>query len=659
MNISELARKLKVDPNLLRELLPQMGFDIGLKAIKIDDKTAQKAILMWRDFYKKWQLSEKKEEDKTQNAVLDDGEIKKVFVPTLITVKDFAIKTNTPVNSLIKILMKNGILASLNDNIDFESASIIGDDLGWEVLLQEDGIEVESNAKEKIKEAIDSSSNIRTRPPVVVVMGHVDHGKTKILDAIRETNVVEGESGGITQHIGAYTVKKNNKDITFIDTPGHEAFTAMRSRGAKVADIAIIVVAADDGVQPQTREVINIVIAAKLPFIVAVNKMDKPEADLERIKRELAELNLIPEDWGGKTIIVPVSAKTGDGIAGLLDTILLVADMEAANIRADKDGPTLGSIIESHVDKGEGIVATLLIQNGSLRVNDYLKLGDVLYGRVRAMKNWKDEDEKETGPSTPVKILGLKISPEVGDVLSVTTDIKGLDRDVKKNIVRSAKITSSKVSKDESANKDILNIILRGDVLGSVEAIVGSLEQFSHPKVGIKIIHQGLGNITDTDLDRAHSSNSIIYGFHVKLDTKIGQNAREKQVDIRIYEIIYDLLGDIKKELEKILKPEIVRNDLGRLKVLAIFKGDKNGKVIGCKIVEGKVTKDAKFDVLRNDVKIDTGNILELQSGKQSVGEAVSPNECGLKINVGQEIEVGDILHIYQEKHLEQKIELK
>jgi len=659
MNISELARKLKVNPNLLRELLPQMGFHIGAKAIKIDDKTAQKVMLMWRDFYKKWELSQRTAEEEVVATDTESNEIKQVYIPKLITVKDFASKTDTPVNSLIKVLMKNGILASLNDNIDFESASIVGDDLGWEVLLQEDVVEIESNSKEKIKEAIDSSANVGTRPPVVVVMGHVDHGKTKILDAIRETNVVEGESGGITQHIGAYTVKKNNKDITFIDTPGHEAFTAMRSRGAKVADIAIIVVAADDGVQPQTREVIDIVTAARLPFVVAMNKMDKPEADPEKIKRELAEANLIPEDWGGKTIIAPVSAKTGEGIDGLLDTILLVADMEAKNIRADKDGQTVASVIESHVDKGEGIVATLLIQNGTLRINNYLRLGDVLYGRIKAMKNWKGEDLKEAGPSTPVKILGLKIAPEVGDVLSVTKDIKGLNREVKRIFVRNNESSVSKVSKEDSVDKEILNIILRADVLGSIEAILGSVEQFSHPKIGIKVIHKGLGNITDTDLDRASSANTIIYGFHVKLDTKIAENAREKKVDIRMFEIIYDLLGDVKKELEKILKPEIIKNELGRLKVLAIFKADKNGKVIGCRVAEGKVTKDSKFDLLRDSVKIDIGSVLELQSGKQNVTEVVSPNECGLKVNVGQDVEVDDILHTYQEQHLEQKIELK
>ena len=659
MNISELARKLRVNPNQLREMLPQMGFDIGGKAIKIDNRTAHRIMKDWRKLFLRWQLEYRKPEEEEEKKVIAPEDRQDVYIPKLITVKEFAAKIDTPVNVLMKALMKSGILASLNDNIDFESAAIIGDDLGWKVLLQEgEGVNLDTESEEIIEEVVKSNKNTESRAPIIVVMGHVDHGKTKILDAIRKTNVIEGESGGITQHIGAYEVKKNNRQITFIDTPGHEAFTAMRSRGAKVADIAIVVVAADDGIQPQTREVIDIVNAAKLPFVVAINKMDKPEADPERVKRELSELNLMAEDWGGKTITVPVSAMTGDGIDGLLETILLVADMEAKNIVADSKGETVASVIESNVDKNTGVVSTLLIQNGTLRVNDYLKLGNVLYGRVRSMENWKGEKIKEAGPSVPVRILGLKLAPEVGDVLSATDSIKGLERSSRKITTQRATTPSIDSVAEEAGDKEIVNILLKTDVLGSAEAIIGSLEQFRHPKLAIKVIHNGLGNITEADIERADASRATIYGFHVRVDSQIEELARDKEVNIKMYEIIYDLLDSVKDRLEKELSQEMERIDLGKLKVLAIFKRNKKEQIIGGKVLEGRALNNAKFDLMRQNVKIETGEIMVLQAGKQDVTEVESPNECGMKVVVRQEINEGDILLIYREERKEQKVEL-
>ncbi|MFC1612404.1 translation initiation factor IF-2 [Patescibacteria group bacterium] len=660
MNITELARRLKIDPSRLREMLPQMGFDIGGKAIKVDNRTANSILTNWRKLYRNWEIKYKEqEEEEEEKEIIPDEEKKEIHIPKFITVKEFASKIDTPVNDLMRILMKNGILASLNDNIDFESAMIIGDDLGFKILPQGEEIELDTASEETIEETIKSSDNLEPRAPVIVVMGHVDHGKTKILDSIRTTNVVEGEAGGITQHIGAYQTRKNERSITFIDTPGHEAFTAMRSRGAKVADIAIVVVAADDGIQPQTREVIDIVNAAKIPFVVAINKMDKPEADPDRVKRELAESNLQPEDWGGKTICVPVSAKTGEGIDGLLDTILLVSDMNAEQIVADPAGAVVASVIESHVDKNEGVVSTILVQNGTLRLNDYLKIGNVLYGRVRSMKNWKGEELKEAGPSVPVKILGLKLAPEVGDVLLATHTSKGLDKNVKKTASQRPTILAyEKKSEEENKDKQIVNIILKTDVLGSAEAILGSLEQFSHPSVGMKIVHHGLGNVTEADIDRALASKAIIYGFNVRLDSQMEETARDKGVEVHTFQIIYDLLDSIKNKLEGELSHEIIRTDIGKLKVLANFKEDKTGQIIGGKVLEGKIINNTKFELMRQNVKIDKGNITQLQAAKEDVAEVVEPNDCGLKVDVGQRINEGDILLIYTEESKEQKVEI-
>ncbi|MFH1193557.1 MAG: translation initiation factor IF-2 [bacterium] len=663
MNISELARKLKIDPQRLRDMLPTLGFDIGGKAIKIDNRTAQKIIENWRDLYRKWRFEQEKAKDKEDglmHVAVPGEEKKEMKMPRTITVKEFAAKLGAPVNALMKILMKNGILASLNDRIDFETASIIGDDLGWAVSLQGEEVNLETGSEEKVADARKGSANLQSRPPVVVVMGHVDHGKTKILDAIRSTNIVAGEAGGITQHIGAYEAVKNGRQITFIDTPGHAAFTAMRSRGAKIADIAILVVAADDGVKPQTREAIDIISAAKLPFVVAINKIDKPEADLEKVKRELAELNLIPEDWGGKTICAPVSAKNGEGIDALLDTILLVADMEAANIVADKDGETVASVIESNISKSEGVSTTLLVQNGTLCVNDYLKIGNVLFGRARAMKDWRGKEIKEAGPSVPVKLLGLKLAPEVGDVLTAVKDAKGLDKNVKKTQGKrpALAVFDSKAKVEDAKDKEIFNIILKTDVLGSAEAIAGSLEQFSHPKIGIKIIHSGLGNITDADVSRAEAAHATIYGFNVRMDMAVEDAARKKSVPTHIYQIIYELLDSVEEKLQGLLAAEVRRIDLGKVKILAIFRQEKDNQIIGGKVTEGKVASNAKFDILKTGVKIEEGVVARLQSGKQDMTEVLEPNECGMQVKSKQKIEVGDVLAMYKEERKEEKIEL-
>src|SRR5688572_2397409 len=391
MNISELARRLRANPDELREKLPQLGFDVGKKAIKVDDRLVNKIMEKWSEMRKLDRLKVKyqREERIVTEAV---AQVKEVELPKLIAVRDFAAKLFLPLNIVISELMKNGILASVNERIDFETASIVAEDLGYKVSpeAEKDNIAEGGMSADELKVMLgaEDPTKLKVRPPVVVVMGHVDHGKTSLLDKVRAANVAKGEAGGITQHIGAYQVEKNGRGITFIDTPGHEAFTVMRSRGARVADVAVLVVAADDGVQPQTVEVIKIIHAAKIPFVVALNKMDKPGVDLQRVKTQLSEQAVIPEEWGGKITMVPVSAKTGNGIDQLLDMILLTADIDPERIKANPDRLAVGTIIESHVDKGEGPVATVLVQSGTLRRNDELAIAGSLYGRVRAMKDW-------------------------------------------------------------------------------------------------------------------------------------------------------------------------------------------------------------------------------------------------------------------------------
>ena len=424
MNITELARILRVSPFELRQLLPQMGFNIGNKAIKVDKMIAKKIIKNWPVFIAQIERQRQAEEAlKREQEDLTEKEIKKVEIGKFVIVKELAALADLPVNTVLKELMKNGVFVSMNERIDFDSAVIVGAGLGLDVVLKENNEDkIKDSGKEILAEAIknEKKADLEIRPPVIVVMGHVDHGKTKLLDAVRKTNVVAGESGGITQHIGAYQVVRKDQKITFIDTPGHEAFTAMRSRGAKVADIAILVVAADDGVKPQTIEAFRIIEASKIPFIVAINKIDKEGADINKTKQELSsKLNIIPEDWGGKTVCVSISALAEQGIDELLDMVLLTMEMEIENLRANPSASAIGTIVESNIDKGAGPVATILVQNGSLKIGDQLCFNGVIYGKVKALQNYKGESIEIACPSDPARVLGLKILPEVGDILEV------------------------------------------------------------------------------------------------------------------------------------------------------------------------------------------------------------------------------------------------
>jgi len=653
MNITELARILKITPQELHDYLPQLGFDIGQKAIKINSSTANSIIRDWSRLKREIELKKMAEAEKEKAQMKDETEVVKkiITIANYINVRDFAALSGLSVNSILSVLMKNGIFISLNEKIDYDTAWLVGSELGLDVRQKQNDEMEEKKETSKLKDILSAEDriNMKTRPPVVVVMGHVDHGKTRLLDAIRETHVIDGEAGGITQHIGAYQAKKKDRIITFIDTPGHEAFTAMRSRGAKIADIAILVVAADDGVKPQTVEAFRIIEAAQIPFIVAINKIDKPEANIEKTKQELAsQLQITPEDWGGRTICVPISAKDGTGLDDLLDMVLLIAEAETENIKANPDAPAVGTIIESHIDKGSGPVATILVQNGTLRIGDQLMFNNINIGRVRNLKDYRSGNIIDVLPATPVQIIGLKAMPEVGDVIEVGEGEKIKFKNIKSSTATAAMNQTSGVS-DNDENVKKINVIIKSDVLGSAEAIEESLMKINSKEVKVKIIHKGLGNISDGDIKRAEASKSSILGFNVKMPPNIQDLAREKNIEVKMYSIIYDLINDIKDSIKLMTGPVYKRVDLGELKVLAIFRTDKNNQIIGGKVLNGKIENNTLAEVLQNKEVVATGKIVRLQSGKQDISTVEENQECGLQYEGEPIIKVGDILRVYRE----------
>lgn len=663
MNISELARQLRVPTEELRSRLPELGFDIGGKAIKIPDRDVGKIIKAWNDHKKRLYLQKKMEEQKTRaerKARVQSGEAERVAIPSLITVRDFATLLNLPVAKVMQELMRNGILASLNERIDFDSASIIAEDLGFLADRaddqKEDAVDNEANTRlEEVKESERASGEAAARPPVIVVMGHVDHGKTSLLDAVRSANVVSGEAGGITQHIGAYQVVRNDRQLTFIDTPGHEAFTVMRSRGAKVADIAILVVAADDGVQPQTREAIDIIKAAKLPFVVAINKIDKPEANQDFVKTQLSDLGLVPEDWGGKTVCVPISAKKQQNIDGLLDVLLLVADMEKGQIVADPSREAIGTIIESRVDKNEGPLATIIVQTGTLRLQDYLGVRGVNYGRVRAMRAYDGSILKEAPPSTPVKILGFKAAPSVGDIVEAVRNASALE-ELKESTSRRSGVeqissVANKPSQDsEDGEKPTLNLLIKADVLGSLEAVIGMIEKIRNPHVAVKIIGKGLGNVSDADALRAEAGNAIVMAFNVKMGMGVEDLVRTKNIRVEEHAIIYKLFESVVEHLKKLLPSEKVYSELGSGEVLALFRKTDKGVVLGVKVRKGKIIPGATVRIMREGSIMGEGKIDAIQVGKTSVKDVLAGQECGVSFVGKTKVEVGDIIEAYHEE---------
>jgi len=661
MNVTELARKLKITTKELLEILPVVGFDIGRRAIKIDDRTGRKIVEQWSQLLAAYQeKTAAAKPAETEATVAEAPAVKQVTVPSTIRVKDFAEKLKLPISKVIAELMKNGVLASLNEPIDFDTASIIGQDLGFEVVADtHEQARAETAASATLERLLqeEDQTKRKPRPPVVVVMGHVDHGKTKLLDTIRKTNVVAQESGGITQHIGAYQTVHKGKMITFIDTPGHEAFTTMRSRGARAADVAILVIAADDSIQPQTKESIKIINSAGLPMVVAINKIDKPDANPDRVKQDLAALNLAPEEWGGKTICVPISAKQGTGIDDLLEMILLVADTQAEQITANPDRPAVGTIVESHISKGEGPVATVLIQNGTLHRGDLVTIGDTFYGKVRAMKDFIGGDVSEATPSMPVKIIGLKAAASVGDILQVTADVDRKSRVSSYQLKEQA--TAYSKPREEigpQENRQALNLVIKADVLGSLEAIISSLVALDHPEVSVNIIAKGLGNITEGDVQRAATGGAQLIGFHVKPTQAAEQLAREAKVELKIYQVIYHLIEEVKAKLEAMLKPEVIRTELGMLKVLAVFVKEKDVMVVGGAVTRGLAVIRSKVDVVRAKQTVATGTLAQLQMNKIAVNEATAGQECGIRFEGKPVIQVGDSLVFYTEVVKEKKI---
>ncbi|MEK7497049.1 MAG: translation initiation factor IF-2 [Patescibacteria group bacterium] len=657
MNITELARKLKITTEQLKDELPKLGFDIGRRAIKIDDAAADKVMKLWAE--KKSSVPDNRYfvTEKKLNEVVPQAEKKSVALPMVCTVRELAEILHLPVTNVIAELFKNGIMAAMNERIDFDTATIIAQDLGFATTAKNFSEEIKNEVKTNFNEADnEKSDNLVARPPVVVVMGHVDHGKTTLLDAIRETNIAAGESGAITQHIGAYQAEEKGRKITFLDTPGHEAFAAMRARGGRIADVAIIVVAADDGLQPQTLEAIEIAQREQLPFLFAINKIDKENADIERVKKALADLNLLPEDWGGKTICVPIAAKKKQGIPELLDMVLLLSDL--AHLVANPNKVAGGTVIESRLDKGEGPVATVLVQTGTLHLGDMIILGEAT-GKIKAMRDYLGKPLTQATPSTPVRILGLKQVPKSGEVFRVTRD----EAEVKE-IARSAPryqktspifnpLTSSVADKNnevEATALPTLKLILKTDVLGSREAIVSSLAQFDSREVKVKLVRMGLGSINENDVLEAEATGALLLGFNVPIMPVVEILARRKNVFIKSYKVIYDLLDEVKKHLQSLLKPELVRTQLGEALVVQIFKRGKRDMIVGCKIKQGLVRPKTKAQVIRGDSVIAVLELTEIRIGKEIVGEVAEGSECGFGLKGEPIVEEKDILEIYHEE---------
>ncbi|WP_457625420.1 translation initiation factor IF-2 [Persephonella sp.] len=605
---------------------------------------------------KKKKKKEKEEARKPETEKKEEEELKIAIIPEVITVRELADLLNLPVNQIMADLLQKGILATVNQTIDPEIALQIAEEHGFLAEIQKEGEEVSiveelpEEEKAKILEE-EEEGELVERPPVVTVMGHVDHGKTTLLDTIRKTDVAVREKGGITQHIGAYKIElPNGKEITFLDTPGHEAFTTLRARGSKVADIAVLVVAADDGVKPQTIEAINHAKNAGVPIIVAINKIDKPGADPERVKRELSQYGLIPEEWGGDTIMVPVSAKTGQNVEELLENILLVA--EILDLKANPNKPAVGTVIESKLDPKKGAVATVLIENGTLHQGDYFVAG-YTWGKVRAMFDERGNQVKEAGPGTPVEILGFNEVPQAGDkfiVKKTEREARQLAELRKRKREEEILAKKARLHFENLAGQKEINIIVKADVQGSLEAIIKSLEELSEKfeDVSINVIHSGIGGITESDVMLAAASNAIILGFNVRPDAAARKAAEEENVDIRIYSIIYDLVEDMEKALKGMLEPVEREQFLGTCEVKQIFRIKGVGTVAGCLVTEGVIRRNAKARLVRDGVVIYDGEIVSLKRFKEDVKEVAKGYECGLMLKDFNDIKPGDIIESYE-----------
>ncbi len=664
--ISEIIKK-EIENKELIEKLSEFGIEVKSHSSSIEEKDADLILEYYEEEYcekaevetasisnnKKEKKSKqnkkegKKEKQAMENENLENEyeDIKIIQIEKKITVKELAEKLETTSSDLVMRLMKRGIMANLNQEIDFELASSICEEFD---VLTEEAPEVDI-LEEAFKEEEEDEKNLEERPPVVVVMGHVDHGKTSLLDAIRKSRVTEKEAGGITQHIGAYTVAIDDKPITFLDTPGHEAFTAMRMRGASVTDIAILVVAADDGVMPQTIEAINHAKAAGVEIIVAINKIDKESANPDRVKQELTEYGLLAEDWGGDTICVPVSAVSKQGIDNLLEMIILVAEMK--ELKANHKKKARGTVIEAKLDKGRGSVATILVQSGTLKVGDPIVAGSS-YGKIRAMMNDKGQKVKSAGPSIPVEILGLSEVPSAGDSFYVAKSDKQArqvaEAVIAKDRVDMIKSTPQKVSLDDlftqiqSGNMKELNIVIKADVQGSVEAVRSSLEKLSNEEVRIRTIHGGVGAITESDVMLASASNAIIIGFNVRPENTAKSVAEDQKVDVRLYRVIYNAIEDITAAMKGMLDPVYEEKVTGHAEIRQIFKASGVGTIGGSYVTDGKIFRNSQVRIIRDGIVVYEGELAALRRFKDDVKEVNAGYECGLLFNKFNDIKEGD-----------------
>ncbi len=619
----------------------------------VNKKSLIKTQVSIKDFdenktgYRKLRVKKDKKEDQVQTVKIERAVINKEIIP----IKELSEKLGITAIEITKKLFKEGVMKTINDSVDYDTAGVIAADLGIELELK-----LDKTAEDVLNETfdtVDDEANLVKRPPIVTVMGHVDHGKTSLLDKIRSANVTATEAGGITQHIGAYSVSLGDEKITFLDTPGHAAFTAMRARGAQITDIAVIVIAADDGIMPQTIEAIHHAQAAGVSIIVAANKIDKPQADIERVKQQLADQSVLVEEWGGDVALVPVSAKTGEGIDSLLETILLTAEVK--ELKANPNRMAKGAIIEAKLDKGKGPVATVLIQNGTLHTGDNLVAGTIT-GRVRAMIDDKGRTVKEAGPSMAVSILGLEEVPNAGDLMfAVEQDkLSKLVAEERKNKEREDMIKlSQKVTLDDlfskisDGNLKILNILIKADVQGSVEAVKQSLVELSDEEVKVNVIHAAVGAINETDVMLADSSNAIIIGFNVRPDANAKNLAEKSKVDVRLYRIIYEAIDDVKNAMKGLIAPKTQEIYMGKAEVRQTFKITGVGMVAGSYVTEGKIVRNGKLRIYRDDIMICEGNVNQLKRFKDDVKEVSQGFECGISIENFNDIKVGDFIESY------------
>jgi len=585
-------------------------------------------------------------------------EKKRVEIPSFLTVRDLAGLLEASPIDVIKELMKNGIIANINQQIDYDTAAIVAEEMGFEshsldIAEAEEEGEVEDLPEWRQVIQQEREEHLQPRAPVITMLGHVDHGKTSLLDAIRHTEVQAGEAGGITQHMGAYQIKYEGQDITFLDTPGHEAFTAMRARGARATDIAVLVVAADDGVMPQTREALDHVRAAAVPIIVALNKMDRVNANPELVKQQLSELDLTPDEWGGSTMVIPVSAKTQDGLEDLLEAILLVA--EETDIRANPAGKTFGTVIEGKLDRARGVLSTLLVQNGVLRVGQVVMSGTVC-GKIRAMFDYRGRPIKEAGPSMPVQIMGLNAVPTAGDPFEVISSEKRA-----RAIVEERRLEQERAAVEprpvytlddifarfQAGETKTLNLVIKADVQGSLEPIVNSLEGISYDELKVNILRADAGNITESDIMLATASDAIVIGFCVEPDTAAQKVAEVHNINIRTYNIIYKLIEDVDKALKGLLEPEYAQVVIGKAEVRAVFHIRRVGHIAGCSILEGEARRNAQARLWRGDKVIHDGKVSSLKRFEEDVREVKTGFECGVGLEGCDDLLEGDLIEFY------------